>query len=335
MSRTLISVVIPVLNECANVSALLGKLIIALNTLGKDWEVLFIDDGSTDGTLELIRGFNQSDKRIKAISLSRNFGKDLAIAAGLRYATGNAAIVMDADLQHPPALLVEFVAKWREGYHVVYGHRINKYTRTRLRAFASRLYYGLFQSLTDTPLLNDAGVGDFWLLDRRAIDTLNSMNEVTRFTQGLCSWIGFRSIGVPYVVNERTIGESRWTYRRLLRHAINGITAFSTLPLRISAVIGLLISIGAIVYSIVVIIETLVFGKDLPGFPSLIISVMFLGGAQLITLGILGEYLARVFDEVKRRPLFVIAEEIGAGPPAKFEAIKSSIASDELRRKAP
>jgi polyisoprenyl-phosphate glycosyltransferase len=307
-----ITVVIPVLNEASNLLLLLSRLRPVLDRIGYGWEIFFVDDGSTDNTLDIIRQCNAGDKRIKGISLSRNFGQDVALAAGLRYADGEVVIVMDADLQHPPEVLVDFIAKWREGYQVVYGQRIDQQgTRPRLRRLTSRLYYGLFDALTDSPLLHAAGMGDYWLLDRRALEAFNGMGEVTRFTKGLCSWIGFRSVGVPYHVAERRTGSSRWSYRRLVRQALNGLTSFSTLPLRVWSLVGVAISLAAIAYSIVVLVETLVLGRDSPGYPTIIIAIMFLGGTQLISLGVVGEYLGRVYEEVKHRPLFIVAEEIG------------------------
>ena len=309
MAGPLISMVIPVLNEAENVPTLVSRLTTVLDTLEARWEIVFVDDGSTDATLAVVKTLHHQDPRVAAISFSRNFGKEIAIAAGLRYARGDAAIIMDADMQHPPEMVRAFVAHWRAGYQVVYGQRRNRQANGPLRRLFSRAFYKLFNALarTDVP----EGAGDFRLLDRRAIDAMNALNEVSRFNKGLFSWIGFRSIGVPYTVAERSHGASKWSFGRLLRFAMDALTSFSTLPLRIWSLVGLAISFTAFAYALVFLVRTLVFGADVPGFPSLIISAMFFAGVQLISLGVLGEYLGRVYEQVKGRPLFIVAEEVG------------------------
>jgi glycosyltransferase involved in cell wall biosynthesis len=317
MSRQLISMVIPVLNEADNILSLVDRLTPVLDRLDAIWEIVFVDDGSTDATLAAIERLNRADPRIVAVSLSRNFGKDIAIAAGLRYARGDAAVIMDADLQHPPELVQQFVAHWRAGYRMVYGQRRDRRGEGSLRRVLTRAYYKLFNALTRTDI--PAGAGDFRLLDRRAIDAMNRLGEVSRFNKGLFAWIGFRSIGVPYCVSERAHGDSKWSFRKLGRFALDGLTSFSTLPLRIWSLLGLAISLTAFCYALVFFIRTLVLGVDVPGFPTLIISVMFFAGAQLISLGVLGEYLGRVYEEVKSRPLFIVAEEVGISRPVLGE----------------
>jgi glycosyltransferase involved in cell wall biosynthesis len=315
MPRDLVSIVIPVLNEAVNLPRLVGRLKSVLEQIGNaDWELVFVDDGSSDGTLERLRQLNADDGRIKAISFSRNFGKEIALAAGIRYATGDAVILMDADLQHPPELLAQFVARWREGYQVVYGQRIDRSTDSPLRRFVSVAFYKIFNALVKTDI--PEGAGDFRLLDRKAADAINRMGEASRFNKGLFSWIGFKSIGIPYTVAQREDGGgSRWNVRRLASFALDGLTAFSTLPLRVSTLLGLTISLIAFLYAMVIILKTLVFGVDAPGYPSIIVAVMFFSGVQLIVLGILGEYLGRVYEEVKARPLYLVAEEIGIETP--------------------
>ena len=310
MARELISIVVPVLNEAANLDALVARLTPVLDGLGLDWELVFVDDGSLDATLDGLKALNARDRRIKAISLSRNFGKEIALAAGLRYAKGAAAILMDADLQHPPELLSQFVARWREGYQVVYGQRIDRNTDSPARRLISVAFYKLFNALVKTDI--PEGAGDFRLLDRKAIDAMNRIRESSRFNKGLFSWIGFRSVGVPYVVGERVGGGgSRWNLRRLVHFALDGLTSFSTLPLRVSTLLGLAISIFAFGYAMLVLLEAMIFGIAVPGLPSILISVMFFAGVQLIVLGIIGEYLGRVYEEVKSRPLFLVSEEVG------------------------
>lgn len=316
MARQTLSIVIPVLNEAANLQRLIGRLTPVLDALdGLTWELVFVDDGSSDDTLDHLREIHASDGRIKAISFSRNFGKEIALAAGIRYATGDAVVLMDADLQHPPEILSQFVARWREGYQVVYGQRLDRNTDSPLRRAVSVVYYRLFNALVKTDI--PEGAGDFRLLDRKAADAMNRMREASRFNKGLFSWIGFKAIAVPYTVAEREGGGgSRWNVRRLAHFALDGLTSFSTIPLRVSTLLGVAISLAAFAYAMLIIIKTMVFGADVPGFPTIVISVMFFSGVQLIVLGIIGEYLGRVYEEVKARPLYLVAEEIGVDPPA-------------------
>ena len=319
MARELISIVIPVLNEAANLQRLIDRLTPVLDGLsGSAWELIFVDDGSTDDTIVRLRHLNSVDPRVRAVSFSRNFGKEIALAAGLRYATGNAVIIMDADLQHPPEVLSQFIARWREGYQVVYGQRIDRNTDGPVRRMVSLGFYKLFNALVKTDI--PQGAGDFRLLDRKAVDAMNRINEASRFNKGLFSWIGFKSVGVPYTVAAREgDGGSRWNVRRLVHFALDGLTSFSTLPLRISTLFGLAVSFVAFVYVLVFIVKTMIFGVDVPGFPTLVVSVLLLSGVQLIFLGIIGEYLGRVYDEVKARPLYLVAEEIGLETADKRE----------------
>lgn len=309
MTASLISIVIPVLNEADNLDALIARVGAVMDGLDVRWEIVFVDDGSTDATLAAIRRANGRDARIRAVSLSRNFGKEIAIAAGLRHARGDAAVIMDADLQHPPELVCDFLARWREGYQVVYGQRLERVADSAVRRLFAGVFYRLFNALVRTDI--PAGAGDFRLLDRKAIDAMNAIRETSRFNKGLFSWIGFRSIGVPYHVAERAAGTTKWSLRRLARFALDGLTSFSTLPLRVWSLLGLAVSLTAFAYAAVFMIKTLVLGIDVPGFPTLIIAVMFFSGVQLISLGVIGEYLGRVYEEVKARPLYIIAEEIG------------------------
>ena len=307
--RRKVSVIVPGLNEERGIPALVDRLQPVLDGLDLEWEVIFVDDGSTDGTLPLLRELNRRDPRFKAISLSRNFGKELAAAAGLAYATGDAAVLMDADLQHPPELIEEFVARWRQGFDIVYGQRSGRDTDRLLRRWAARAFYSLFERMSGTSL--PEGAGDFRLLDRKAIDAMNRMRERVRFNKGLYAWMGFRSIGVPFTVPPREVGSSRWRPRQLLHFAIDGIASFTTIPLRVWSYLGLFISLFAFGYAVAMLYEALVYGVSVPGFPTLIISVLFFSGVQLISLGVIGEYLGRVYEEVKGRPLFLVAEEVG------------------------
>jgi polyisoprenyl-phosphate glycosyltransferase len=307
--RQMLSVLVPLLNEERGIGALLGHLRPVLDGLGLDWEIVFVDDGSTDRTFDTLRSLHAQDHRIKAISLSRNFGKEIAIAAGLRYVTGDAAVLMDGDLQHPPHVLTQFVQQWRAGNNIVYAQRVDRKGDSFLHRWAARGFYAAFHKLSRTIL--PEGAGDFRLLDRKAIDAMNRMGERARFNKGLYAWIGFRSVGVPFEVPPRADGASRWRARQLLRFGIDGIASFTTIPLRVWSYLGLLISLFAFGYAIVILVETLIYGSDAPGFPSLIISMMFFAGVQLISLGVIGEYLGRMYEEVKGRPLFLVAERLG------------------------
>ncbi|MEL6871453.1 MAG: glycosyltransferase family 2 protein [Pseudomonadota bacterium] len=311
--RSLITVLIPVFNEVDGLDRLLERLRPVLDALETDWRILFVDDGSRDATFARLKAIGADDTRVAALTFSRNFGKEIAIAAGLKHATGDAVIIMDADLQHPPEVLTEFVARWREGYEIVYGQRLSRENESPLRRLMARVFYRLFNSLVDTDI--PKGAGDFRLLCRRAVDAMNQINETSRFNKGLFSWIGFKAIGVPFTVEDRQTGFSKWSLRRLTSFALDGLTSFSTLPLRVWSLVGAAVSLISMVYAVIILTRTLVFGADVPGFPSLIISVMFFSGIQLISLGVIGEYLGRVYEEVKARPLYIVADSFGLDQP--------------------
>jgi glycosyltransferase involved in cell wall biosynthesis len=313
--RQSLSVIVPGLNEERSIPALVERLRPVLEGLNLDWEAIFVDDGSSDGTMALLRGLNARDPRFKAVSLSRNFGKEIAAAAGLSYATGDAAVLMDADLQHPPELIAEFVRHWRGGADMVYGRRLDRGADGVLHRLAARLFYAAFGQLSGTTLPD--GAGDFRLLDRKAVDAMNRMGERVRFNKGLYAWMGFRSVGVPFTVPPRASGRSRWRLRKLLHFALDGLVSFSTVPLRVWSYLGLVISLFAFFYAMLIMVKTLIFGADVPGFPTLVVSVMFFAGVQLISLGVLGEYLGRMYEEVKGRPLFLVAEELGLQRPSR------------------
>jgi glycosyltransferase involved in cell wall biosynthesis len=310
-----LSVVIPVFNEAANLAPLVARLAPVLEKETHAWEILFVDDGSTDAGIEEIRRLNAVEPRLRALSLSRNFGKEVAIAAGLDAAKGDAVIIMDADLQHPPEIIPEFIKRWREGHAIVYAQRGNRAYEGPMKRGFSRLFYRIFARLGETQLHEEAG--DFQLFDRRAVDALRLLGERARFSKGLYSWIGFKSVGVPFEVGERLHGRSNYNYRKLLHFAWDGITSFSTVPLRVWTYLGFLISLGAVITALYFILEALVSGVKTPGFPTLIVAVTLLAGVQLMSLGMIGEYVGRIFAEVKRRPLYIIAERVGieASPP--------------------
>lgn len=305
-----LSVVVPVFNEGEHVEALLARLVPVLENTVSTFEILFIDDGSHDDTAERIARAAKADSRVRAVIFSRNFGKEIALAAGLDHAHGRAVVMIDADLQHPPETITTFVAKWREGYDMVYGQRVDRSTDGAMRRWFTTSFYRLFAKFGETPL--PPGAGDYRLMDRKVVDALRRLGERARFSKGLYAWVGFKSIGVPFEVAERVHGTSKWGYRQLTRFAFDGLSSFSTLPLKLATYIGLGISIFAFTYAIAMAMRTLFFGADVPGFPSLIVSVMFFSGIQLVFLGVIGEYVGRIFAEVKRRPLYIVADEIGA-----------------------
>lgn len=307
--RARLTIVVPVFNEEAHVPRLAARLAQALDGIAESWTVLFVDDGSRDGTLARLRALSGADRRFGAIALSRNFGKEAALAAGLRHASGDAVVIMDADLQHPPELIVRFLEAWRAGSKVVFGLRQDRVGESAARTGLSKLFYRLFDLVSDTQI--PRGATDFVLLDRVAVDALNTLGERCRFSKGLYAWIGFPSVSIPFSVGERAGGGSRWSLIRLASYALDGFVSFSSLPLKVWSYVGIVVSAAAIGYALYFIVQTFVFGVDVPGFPSLIVSITFFAGVQLISLGVLGEYLSRVFDEVKARPLFVVAERIG------------------------
>lgn len=267
---------------------------------------LFINDGSSDETLSGIKRLAIADARVQYVSLSRNFGKEPAMLAGFDYADGDAAIVLDADLQDPPALFPQLIAEWEKGYEDVYAQRRSRAGETWLKRTTSKLYYRIIARLSDVPVQVDTG--DFRLLDRKCILALRRLREHQRYTKGLFSWLGFKKKAVLYDRAPRVAGETHWNYWKLMKLAINGITSFSTIPLQVSSWLGALISCGAFCYMAFIIGKTLLLGDDVPGYPSLIAVLLFMSGIQLMILGILGGYLGRVFIEAKGRPVYLVGE---------------------------
>jgi polyisoprenyl-phosphate glycosyltransferase len=317
--QKMLSVVIPVLNESAGISVLLAQLKPVLDGLGLSWSIVFVDDGSTDDTLARLRKAHDEDARITAIALSRNFGKEVAVAAGLRFAKGDAVVIMDGDLQHPPQTIPAFVEKWREGHDVVFGMRDARSTDSAWRRKGGRLFYRTFHALSGTELQPNSC--DFRLLSRRAVNAINKIGERVRYNNGLFAWIGFPSVGVPFQMMPRHVGEtSRWLPLKLARLAFDGLASFSTVPLRLSSAFGLFVSVVAFIYMIWVLTKTLMFGDPVRGYPTLLVAVLFFAGVQLIFLGVIGEYLGRVYEEVKARPLFLVREHIGVDSDVRSDA---------------
>lgn len=308
-SRPVLSVVIPCYNERDNIDPLFARLLPVLAGLGVSWEVVCVDDGSRDDTLARLLAVRVREPRVKVVELSRNFGKERALSAGLSAARGAGVVPMDADLQHPPEILAEMLAKWREGFDVVVAVRDARAGQSFKHRLFAHAFYWAFDHLSEVRLPRE--VGDFRLMDRSVVDIINRMPERTRFMKGIFAWVGFRQASVVYHQGERTAGDTRFNFVALARFAIDGLTAFSTFPLRVWSVVGVGISAFAFLYIIVRFIRTLIHGVDVPGYESLLVSILFLGGIQLITLGVIGDYLGRVFNEVKGRPLFIIRRSHG------------------------
>lgn len=269
-----------------------------------EWEVLMINDGSIDNSLEVMASMHETDSRFKYLNLSRNFGKENAMLAGLDYATGDAVIIMDADLQHPVNVIPEMIEQWEAGFDDVYGRRVARGNESALRRRLSLTFYRILQKSTQIDVLPN--VGDFRLLDRICVNALRSMRETQRYTKGLASWIGFRKKEVIFNCDDRTEGRSTFSYLSLLNLAIEGITSFTTAPLRFASVAGLVTALGAMAYLCYVLVRTLLYGDPVAGYPTIMCVMLFLGGCQLIALGIIGEYIARIFVESKRRPVYLV-----------------------------
>jgi dolichol-phosphate mannosyltransferase len=305
------SFVIPVYNEEETLPALEERLLQRFELMDGPTEVVFVDDGSTDGSWHLIEGIVRRDPRFGAVGFSRNFGHQVAITAGLDHAGGEAVVVMDADLQDPPEVVLEMAARWREGFDIVYAVRDERSGETRFKEFTAAAFYRVFRRLTDIEIPID--VGDFRLVDRRALDAFRSMRESNRYVRGMFSWIGFRQIGVRYTRAPRFAGTTKYPLRKMLKFAADGIVSFSNVPLRVALQAGFVVSGLAFAFGVAALVAKLAGFYRVSGLASLAIVTAFLGGMQLIVLGVMGEYIARIHDEVKDRPLYIVRETIGLG----------------------
>jgi len=303
-----ISCIVPVFNEEAVVCKFIEALHGVLQQLTDRFEIIIIDDGSRDQTINLVRDIAQ-EYNVKLLGLSRNFGKEIALTAGLEHSSGDVAIILDADFQHPLEMIPEFLQYWSQGFDMLYGVRTTRESESYIKRKFANLFYWLMQKITKINIPNNAG--DFRLLDRKIINALREFPERTRFMKGLYAWVGYPSIGIPFEVKDRAAGESSWRFSKLTELAITGITSFSDVPLRVWGLIGFFISLFAMIYAIYVVTVTLIYGADLPGFPTLAVAIMFLGGIQLLSIGILGEYIARIFTEVKHRPKYLLHRKEG------------------------
>ena len=313
MSAVEFSLIIPVKDEEEAIGPCLARVIPVVEAMSdpvsKSFEVLFVDDGSEDRTLEAIRQANAKDPRVRAISLSRNFGKEAALSAGLDAARGLAVVPLDVDLQDPPEALPKMIAQWRAGFDVVYGVRDNRESDSLPKRLTADLYYRAHNWLSDDKIPEHAG--DFRLLDRKVVDVIRQMPERNRFMKGLFAWAGFRQAAVSYHREERTVGRTKFNYWKLWTLAIDGITSASTVPLRIWSYLGAFVALGALAFAGFIVVRTLTTGIEVPGYASLMVAILFLGGLQLLSLGVLGEYVGRILTETKGRPLYVIRERVG------------------------
>ncbi|MGA7828422.1 MAG: glycosyltransferase family 2 protein [Geobacteraceae bacterium] len=303
-SEELLSIVVPAFNEQEVLPTFHERLAKVLDSLPLESEVLYVNDGSRDGTLEVMKILRAHDERVAILDLSRNFGKEIAMTAGLEHARGSAVVVIDADLQDPPELIPDLVKHWREGWDMVYAQRIERRGETVIKKLTAHWFYRLIQRVGRVRIPEN--VGDFRLLSRKALDSLLQLREQHRFMKGLFAWIGFPQIGVTYHRDPRFAGRSTWDYWRLWNFALDGITSFTTTPLKWATYLGLIIACISFLYSAVIILQKIVYGNPVKGYPSLMVVILFLGGVQLIFLGIIGEYLGRMFDETKRRPLYFL-----------------------------
>ena len=305
-----VSILVPCFNEAQSLELLYKEIVRVITSLKNyKWEILFVNDGSRDNTMEVIKGLREKDGRVSYVDLSRNFGKENAMLAGFDYAKGDAVIIMDADLQHPPAVIPRMIQKWEEGYDDVYAQRKTRGKESWLRKRLTKSYYRLLQSSSRVDVLPN--VGDFRLLDRKCVDALCQMRESGRYTKGMYCFIGFKKIGVEFETQDRVSGESSMSYKKLMNLALEGITSYTTAPLRWATFIGLMVSFLAFAYMVFVLIKALLYGDPVAGYPTLLTVILFIGGVQLLTIGIIGEYLAKVFVEVKNRPVYIIREYKG------------------------
>jgi polyisoprenyl-phosphate glycosyltransferase len=319
----LISIVAPCYNEADAIAPFVAAMMDIIKAGEARYELVFVDDGSTDDTRMQLSALADRHSQIRVISFSRNFGKEAALTAGLDYAEGDAVVVLDVDLQDPPELIAEFIEKWREGYDVVYATRSDRGADTFAKRFTAGGFYRLFNKISAVKIPENTG--DYRLMDRRVVETIKILPERSRFMKGLFAWVGFKSVGVAYARPARAAGETKFNFWRLWNFAIDGIASFSTAPLRVWSYVGGVIAFLSVLYASVIIIRTLVTGVDVPGYASLLTFVLFFGSVQMISVGILGEYIARLFVEVKGRPIYIVDEVYdggaqGAKQPTKVAA---------------
>lgn len=304
--KPVFSIIAPIFNEHDSLPELHRRVSAVMDGLGEPWELILVDDGSSDGSTDLIRQLAEQDERVRPVIFARNFGHQIAVTAGLDYARGDAVVIIDADLQDPPEVIPDLVARWREGYEVVYAVRTEREGESWFKLFTASLFYRLIFRITDVKIPMDTG--DFRLLDRKVVNVLKTMRERHRFLRGMAAWVGFRQIGVPYKRAARFAGSTKYPFKKMLRLALTAITGFSYFPLQVATYLGFISAGLALIFIPIVVIERLVGNQAFFGQATTLVSVLFLGGVQLISLGILGEYIGRIYDEVKGRPLYIVRE---------------------------
>jgi dolichol-phosphate mannosyltransferase len=303
---TMFSIIAPIFNEAENLAELYRRIRDAMDQSGDSWELLMVDDGSTDGSRALIRDLHEKDSRVKPLIFARNFGHQIAVTAGLDYSRGEAVVIIDSDLQDPPEVILELIEKWREGYEVVYAVRSEREGETWFKEFTAALFYRIIYRITDVNIPQDTG--DFRLLDRKVVDVMGEMRERHRFLRGMSVWVGFKQTGVEYKRAARFAGETKYPFKKMLKFAIDAITSFSYFPLQVAMYLGF-IAAGISILAIPIVVVLRASGSQaFFGQASTLIAVLFLGGVQLISLGILGEYIGRLYDEAKGRPLYIVSE---------------------------
>lgn len=308
-SKKLITILVPAYNEASNLPLLYDALYNLASEIDGDgnrydWEFLIVNDGSSDSTAEMLHDLRTKDERVNYVNLSRNFGKESAMLAGFDYSKGDCVVIMDADLQHPVNIIPKMILEWENGYEDVYGKRLSRGKESWIRKKLSLLYYTLLQKTTRIDVLQN--VGDFRLLDRRCIESLKELRETQRYTKGLFCWIGYRKKAIEFATVDRTDGKSSFTFAKLFELAMDGITGFTTSPLRIASILGIVVSFVAFMYLCFVIAKTIFWGESVQGYPTLLCVILFLGGCQLLAIGIIGEYIGRIFNETKNRPNYLI-----------------------------
>ncbi|WP_428940729.1 glycosyltransferase family 2 protein [Fontivita pretiosa] len=306
----MISVVVPIYNEQENLPELRRRLTAALDSTGESWELIFVNDGSRDRSAEIIRQYHAEDPRIKLIELSRNFGHQPAVTAGIHHASGDCVILIDGDLQDPPEVIPEMVSKWKQGFQVVLGERHSRGDGSGARGIGFKLFYPIFRRISDLPTMPDAGI--FGLMDRAVVNEFNKLPERNRFIPGLRSWLGFKSTSVLYDRQDRAAGKPKQTLRRLIKYAMDGMLSFSYKPLKVATWMGFIVSGGAFLLAVYYFIDFLRHREKYgSGFTTLILCMLFLGGVQLIAIGVLGEYIGRIYEEIKQRPLYIVSDTLG------------------------
>jgi glycosyltransferase involved in cell wall biosynthesis len=312
---SLLTVVVPLYNEQAVIPAFHARLVTVLDRLDVRSEILYVNDGSRDQSMNLLRDLHRRDERVSIVDLSRNFGKEVALTAGLDHARGDAVVVIDCDLQDPPEVIPELLEGWRRGYDVVYGQRELREGESWLKRLSAAWFYRLMQRIGDVPIPRDTG--DFRLLSRRAADAVRSLRERHRFMKGLFAWVGYPQLAIPYRREPRYAGHTKWNYWGLWNFAIEGFTSFTIAPLKLATYLGAVVALLSFSYATVIVYKTIAYGETVRGYPSLMVVVLFLGGVQLVSLGLIGEYLGRMFDEAKRRPLYLVSQYL----PSQHEEI--------------